>query len=104
MVRFLFQLTIVVVCGLASVFAAVAFLMTAGVRVADHQDYFSPGSDASTAGSSLAGGLVIAVAALIGFGVPMLLFRRSEKSDRQGFTFEVETLDDADSPSTRRQS
>ena len=77
MIQLHFQLATVVIC----VFAGVAFLMTLGVRFADRQDYLSLENDASTIGSSLAGGLVLAVAALIGFGGPMLLFRRSGKSE-----------------------
>ena len=80
MIRFLFQLIFVVTCGLGCVFTATAVLMTWGVYVADHQDYFSPGSDVSTTSSSFVGGAVLAAAALIGFGGSILLVKRSGRS------------------------
>ena len=82
MIRFLFQCVIVVVTGCVSLLVAVGLLMTMGVAVVDHQDYFSPGSDASTPESGMIGAAILLAAAAIGFGGPLwLIIRRSGHTD-----------------------
>jgi hypothetical protein len=63
-----------VVGGLLGLFAAGVFLMSLGVHLHDHQDYFSPFyDDAGTPASEFIGAVVFFGAGIVGFLVPLTM-------------------------------
>lgn len=60
--------------GLLGLFVAANFLMTLGVRLHGHEDYFSPFyHDAGTVLSEFIGGLIFFGAGIVGFAIPLII-------------------------------
>ena len=67
--------------GLLSLFVAAIFLMTLGVRLYGHEDYFSPFyHDAGTVMSELIGGVIFFSAGILGFAIPLIIAVRKRKT------------------------
>ena len=77
MARFLAVGIGAVLCSLLSSFVAGGFLMTLGVRIHDHQDYFSPFvHNVGTTDSKIMGRAIVFGAGVLGFLIPLMLGRR----------------------------
>ena len=80
MTRFLVVGLAAVFGGLLGFFVAAACLMTLGVRLHGHEDYFSPFyHDAGTPASEFIGGAVFFGAGIFGFIVPLIVGSRRVK-------------------------
>ena len=77
-----------IVIGLAAVlgsflglFVAANFLLTLGVRLYGHEDYFSPFyHDAGTVMSELIGGVIFFSVGILGFAIPLIIAVRRRKT------------------------